>query len=148
MDCHKALAKQNGVPNFHARDPSPAIRDRVDSKTKAYTPMIELAARQVAQGLRQRPPVFKVVAFSRAGEFSPGTFELVDWITAQYGKLDALVLTRYDHRTTPMKMREFRAAFLDELVCAVASGTAEIIRAVGHHHSPAHLQVRQASVIS
>ena len=37
-----------------------------------------------------------MVAFSHAGEFSPGTFELVDWITAQYGKLDALVLTPYD----------------------------------------------------
>ena len=136
------------MPNIHVRDPSPAIRERVESKTNAYAPMIELAARRVASGLRERPPVIKVVAFSRTGEFSPDTFELVDWITAQYGKLDALVLPRYDHRTTPMKMREFRGAFLDELVCAVASGTAEIIRAVGHHHSPAHWQVRQASLPS
>ena len=137
MDVLRSTAMSNGRPFSEARTPSPAIAERVKQKEEKYRPMMTIAEKQVQQGLRTHPPVFKVVAFTRGGEFSPHTFELVDWISDHFGRMDVLTGNRFDYRTPAMAKWAFRSEFLDALSSAVASGTARILRAAGHRSVPA-----------
>ena len=131
-DISRHVSAQNRQPDPMVRVERPSFAKRVKEKLLRYAPLVDIAALQVEQGYREFAPEFKTVAFTRCASLSSGTFQVVDWLADQYALADEMYSDRLDSRQTNQIRSDFRSDVLDRLVCAIANGTANIMRAAGH----------------
>ena len=122
----KLEALANNTPDPLVRAPTPHIAAAVARKEDVYGPMMHLAGKY-----RAKKPFLFILAFSRLGELSSHVFQLADWICKEFVKNVASGSSSPDGASVAVQRCRFRAEFLTEISCAIATGTGRILKEAG-----------------
>lgn len=117
-----ATALQNGTANPLLRKPTPALASAETLKNTVYTPLTHMTALLKRNGLRKEVAKFLPCIISHEGEFAPGCFELIEWLTAVYKRECTKEGPRADGLTPSQLTAAYRSRLKNHLISALVQG--------------------------
>jgi hypothetical protein len=122
LQAEQVKARQQLTISKLLRKPTPALASAESVKIKTYAPLTHMAELLQRNGSRRSVPKFLPCIISHEGEFSPGCFELIEWLTSVYKRQCSREGPRPDGLTLTQLTATFRTRLKDNLITAVVTG--------------------------
>jgi hypothetical protein len=129
LDADRA-ATDKGLPNKMTREPSPRVISASKDKHATYALLTSLADHQRQLNKRSGDHEFIPAVHTHEGELAPAFFNLIEWITGQYG-LHTKTLGLTHGFATRHLTAIFRGRLKDAVFASIASGFGTMLGASG-----------------